>query len=108
MNVLGGAPYGYRYVKKNEATDACYIVDEAQAAVVREVFEWYTVEGLSIGAIARRLNDRGVPTRFGKSRCSKGCWSAGSVVTLCIALRHGRPNAKPSIIAVWARMDIGI
>jgi len=68
VNVLSAAPYGYRYVKKNEATDACYLVDEAQAAVVRDVFEWYTVEGLSIGAIARRLNDRGVPTRFGKSR----------------------------------------
>ncbi len=67
VNVLSGAPYGYRYVKKNEATDACYLVDEAQAAAVREVFAWYTVEGLSIGGIARRLNERGVPTRFGKS-----------------------------------------
>jgi len=67
VNVLSGAPYGYRYVKRNEATDACYLVDEAQAVVVREVFEWYTVEGLSIGAIVHRLNERKVPTRFGKS-----------------------------------------
>jgi site-specific DNA recombinase len=67
VNVLSGAPYGYRYVKRNEATDACYLVDEAQAAVVREVFECYTVEGLSIGAIVHRLNERKVPTRFGKS-----------------------------------------
>jgi site-specific DNA recombinase len=67
VNVLSGAPYGYRYVKKNETTDACYLVDEAQGAVVRDVFAWYTEEGLSIGAIARRLNERGVPTRFGKS-----------------------------------------
>ena len=67
INVLSGAPYGYRYLKKSESTDACYVVDEVQAAVVREVFTWYTVEGLSIGAIVRRLNDRKVPTRFGKS-----------------------------------------
>lgn len=67
VNVLSGAPYGYRYVKRNEATNACYLVDEAQAGVVREVFEWYTVEGLSIGAIVHRLNERKVPTRFGKS-----------------------------------------
>lgn len=67
INVLSGAPYGYRYLKKSEAADACYLVDEAEAGVVREVFDWYTVEGLSIGAIARRLNDRRVPTRFGKS-----------------------------------------
>jgi site-specific DNA recombinase len=67
VNVLSGAPYGYRYLKKTDAADACYVVDEAQAAVVREVFDWYTEQGLSIGAIARRLNDRRVPTRFGKS-----------------------------------------
>src|SRR6266516_1371384 len=68
VNVLSGAPYGYRYVKRNETTDACYLVDEAQATVVRDVFDWYTMEGLSIGAIARRLNERAVPTRFGQSR----------------------------------------
>jgi site-specific DNA recombinase len=67
VNVLSGAPYGYRYVKKNQTTDACYLVDEAQRAVVRNVFAWYTEEGLSIGAIARRLNEHKVPTRFGKS-----------------------------------------
>jgi site-specific DNA recombinase len=68
VNVLSGAPYGYRYLKKTESTDACYVVDEAQAAAVREVFAWYTIEGLSIGTIVRRLNDAKVPTRFGKSR----------------------------------------
>ena len=67
VNVLSGAPYGYRYVKKMESSNACYVVVEAQAAVVQDVFTWYTEEGLSIGAIARRLNERSIPTRFGKS-----------------------------------------
>src|SRR5512136_193572 len=67
VNVLCGAPYGYRYIRKSEQAQAYYEVAEAQAAVVREVFDWYTVEGLSIGAVVRRLNDRKVPTRFGKS-----------------------------------------
>src|SRR6266498_2903039 len=68
VNVLSGAPYGYHYVKKSPTTDACYLVDEVQAQVVREVFSWYTQEGLSIGAITRRLDQQGVPTRFGKTR----------------------------------------
>jgi site-specific DNA recombinase len=68
VNVLSGAPYGYRYLKKSDIADACYQVDEAQAAVVREVFDWYTREELSLGAIVTRLNERQVPTRFGKSR----------------------------------------
>ena len=68
VNVLSSAPYGYRYLKKNEGADASYQVEETQAAMVGDVFDWYTQEGLSIGAIVRRLNERQVPTRFGKSQ----------------------------------------
>ena len=35
---------------------------EAEAEVVRLVYERYTVGHLSIGAITRLLNERGVPT----------------------------------------------
>jgi site-specific DNA recombinase len=67
VNVLSGAPYGYRYVKKTETTAAFYEVIEAEAAVVREVYRRYTEETQSIGAIVRWLNETGVPTRKGIS-----------------------------------------
>jgi site-specific DNA recombinase len=63
VNVLCGAPYGYRYMRKTQETAAYYEIIEEQAAVVRKVYDWYTAEGLSIGAIMRRLNEQGVPTR---------------------------------------------
>jgi site-specific DNA recombinase len=63
VNVLCGAPYGYRYVRKSEHTPASYAVIEAEAAVVRMVYERYTVQGLSIGEITRLLNAQSVPTR---------------------------------------------
>src|ERR1700737_4830749 len=63
VNVLGGAPYGYRYIRKSEHAPASYAVIDAEAAVVRMVYETYTVQGLSIGAITGLLNARGVPTR---------------------------------------------
>lgn len=63
VGVLSGAPFGYRYVRKSEERAAYYEVIEVEAAVVREVFDLYTVAGLSIGAIARRLSERGVPTK---------------------------------------------
>lgn len=66
VNVLSGAPYGYRYVRRTELCDAHYVVVESEAEVVREVFALYTQELWSIGAITRELNRRGVPTRFGK------------------------------------------
>ena len=67
INVLCGAPYGYRYVRKTEISDAYYAVVEVEAESVREIFRLYTEELWSIGAIARELNRRGVRTRFGKS-----------------------------------------
>jgi len=66
VNVLSGAPYGYRYVKKTEHAQGYYAVDEREAQTVRQVFQWYTQEGRSIGAIARQLNAQSIATRFGK------------------------------------------
>jgi site-specific DNA recombinase len=68
VNVLAGAPYGYRYVRKTDTSAAYYEVREAEAAVVRQVFTWYTVQGWSINAIARTLNATAVPTRSGTAR----------------------------------------
>jgi site-specific DNA recombinase len=52
VSVLSGAPFGYRYVRKSEQSAAYYEIDEAEAPVVRLVYERYTNDGLSIGAIA--------------------------------------------------------
>src|ERR1700720_853899 len=63
VSVLGGAPYGYRYIRKTSEAPARYEIDAAEAEVVRLVYDKYTVGGLSIGAIARLLRRMGVPTR---------------------------------------------
>ena len=63
VSVLSGAPYGYRYVRKSDEAPAGYTVIEAEARVVREVYDLYTVAGQSIGAITRRLNEHSVATR---------------------------------------------
>src|SRR3970282_2293726 len=63
VSVLSGAPYGYRYIRKSDEAPAAYGVIDAEAHVVQRVYEMYTVEGLSIGEIARRLNTEGIPTR---------------------------------------------
>jgi site-specific DNA recombinase len=68
VNVLSGAPYGYRYVRKTQESAAYYEIIEDQAVVVRKVYAWYTSEGLSIAAVVRRLNEQGVPTRKRLSR----------------------------------------
>jgi site-specific DNA recombinase len=72
VNVLCGAPYGYRYIRKSDHAPASYAVIDSEAAVVRMVYERYTVRGLSIGAITRLLNDQRVPTRKRVSRWGRG------------------------------------
>src|ERR1700730_11815384 len=68
VNVLSGAPYGYRYVRKNDTSAAFYEIIETEAKVVRMVFEIYTQQGLSITAVALVLNERQIATRTGKGR----------------------------------------
>jgi site-specific DNA recombinase len=63
ISVLSGAPYGYRYIRKTDEGPASYAVIDAEARVVRQVYEHYTTTGWSIGVITRWLNAGGVPTR---------------------------------------------
>ena len=68
INVLSGAPYGYRYIKKTDYSAASYEVFEKEAEVVREVYRLFTEENMNIGGIARHLNKQGISTRKGQSR----------------------------------------
>jgi site-specific DNA recombinase len=68
VNVLGGAPFGYRYTRKNPDQGARYEVVDAEAALVAELFRRYTDEGATIADLTRWLSSQGVPTRTGKTR----------------------------------------
>ena len=68
INVLSGAPFGYRYVRKNEHSAATYQILEHEAALVTELFRRYADDGASIADLARWLTEQGVPTRTGKHR----------------------------------------
>jgi site-specific DNA recombinase len=68
VNVLAGAPYGYRYLRKRDGMPASYEVIESEAEIVRAVYARYTTGDESVGAIARWLTDRGVPTRHGAAK----------------------------------------
>src|SRR5712691_13399015 len=68
VNVLSGAPYGYRYVTKYAGGgQARYELVPAEAQVVRQVFAWVGRERLTIGEVCRRLTQAGEVTRTGKT-----------------------------------------
>ena len=68
VNVLSGAPFGYRYVRKTDLCGAAYEVIEHEAVLVAEMFRRYADDGAAIADLARWLTDQGVPTRTGKHR----------------------------------------
>jgi len=68
VNVLSGAPFGYRYVRKTDLAGAAYEVIGHEAALVAEMFRRYADDGASIADLARWLTGQGAPTRTGKNR----------------------------------------
>ena len=68
VNVLSGAPYGYRYVAKSAGGgQARYEILPDEARVVRQVFDWVGRDRLTIGEVCRRLTQAGERTRTDKT-----------------------------------------
>lgn len=63
VGVLSGAPYGYRYVcKQDGGGQARYEVVAEEAQVVRQMFKWVGVERVSLGEVRRRLKKADILT----------------------------------------------
>jgi site-specific DNA recombinase len=96
ISVLSGAPYGYRYIRKSDEAPAAYAVMEAEARVVRQVYERYTVAGLSIGAITREINDQGVATRKPNARWERSMvWAMLRNPAYCGTACFGKTRVAP-------------
>jgi len=69
VNVLSGAPYGYRYVPRHEGGgQARYEIVMEEARVVRQIFDWVGRDRLSIGEVCRRLMRAKELTRTGRKQ----------------------------------------
>ena len=53
VNVLGGAPSGYRYIRKTADSGALYELIAHEAALVAEMFRRYADDGATIAGLAR-------------------------------------------------------
>jgi site-specific DNA recombinase len=68
INVLGGAPYGYRYIRRTDTSEARYQIVDDQAGVVREMFRRYTEDQVAIAHLVQWLAAEGIPSPTGKAR----------------------------------------
>jgi site-specific DNA recombinase len=72
VSVLGGAPYGYRYVSSREGDgESHYEIVLEEARVIQQMFAWAGRDGLSIGEVCRRLKEQGIPSPTGKSHWAR-------------------------------------
>lgn len=75
--MIAAPPFGYRMVRETEE-GTLWIIDEEKANYVRDVYE-RRLNGESFVAIAKSLNDRGIPTPR-KPRLTKAAyWRPGTV-----------------------------
>lgn len=68
------APYGYRVDPERPRDPAGVRIEEAEAAIVREMFAWYAEESRSFCSLARLLQERGIRTSTGQVR-----WNLASI-----------------------------
>jgi site-specific DNA recombinase len=64
----GHSTFGYHYVRKTPESSAALVVNEEQAAIVRNIFEMFAGGNFGLVTIARTLEERGVLTQRGKAR----------------------------------------
>ena len=101
VNVLGGAPYGYRYVRRSENAEARYEIVEDEAVVVRALFRRYVDDGVSIAELVRGLAADGVATSTGKARWDRstiwGMLRNPAYAGRAAYLKTGRVDGSPTL-----------
>lgn len=76
--INGHSLYGYNYIKKTNTEPARYEINEEQAEIVRMIFDWVGNERISMNDVVRRLYEKGIPPRKGKSEF----WTTGPILRL--------------------------
>ena len=101
VNVLGGAPYGYHYVRRSDDAAARYEIVKDQAAVVRELFRRYVDDSVSIAELARWLTADGILTATGKAHWDRstiwGMLRNPAYAGRAAYLKTGRVDGSPAL-----------
>ncbi len=82
-NYVGGSiPYAYEALKNANGRGKKLRLVKEEAAVVKQIFEWFAYEGKAVTWIAKMLNDTGVPKSRGNSRATTKRWHDSSVIQM--------------------------
>ena len=108
VNVLSGAPFGYRYIRKTPEAPARYELVPHEAALVAEMFRRYADDGAAIADLRRWLTGQGVRTRTGKERWDRSViWGMLRNPAYAGTAAYGKTKEVPGTAALnrFARIE---
>jgi len=78
-NLLGyNPPYGYDYIPKTKEKNGCFVINPVEAEVVKKIFYWVGIEGISLREVIRRLYEFKIPPKKQK----RPTWTKGPIVRM--------------------------
>lgn len=83
--MIAQAAFGYKlertYQSEGNSVGTRWVIDPPTAQIVRDMYSW-RFSGMSVAAMARRLNEAGIPPPRGGRKGQPGYWRPGSVYRL--------------------------
>ncbi|MBX9703494.1 MAG: recombinase family protein [Silvanigrellaceae bacterium] len=78
INVLGGAPYGFRYINRSMGGgEALYEINVEEAEIVQKIFFWVGYDRITMNEVCCRLKKGGIPSPKGKA-----IWNRSVILSL--------------------------
>lgn len=73
----GNVSFAYSRFLGYKKEDGKIVIDKEQAVVVKQIYQWYLRDGLTLTAIAQRLNENSVKTPGGKNN-----WTVNNITSI--------------------------
>ena len=73
----GNVSFAYSRFLGYKKEDGKIVIDKEQAVVVKQIYQWYLRDGLTLTAIAQRLNENSVKTPSGKNN-----WTVNNITSI--------------------------
>jgi site-specific DNA recombinase len=89
-------PYGYRYEGRSGAIPARLVINEVEAAMVRQLYSWMLRDGLTIRQCMKRLNAGPWITRSGRAKWSSSVVHHILTDPVYCSVPNGRFSTPPS------------
>ena len=94
-NYVGSTrPYGYN-IKRVHKKERILVINEAEAPVVKMIFDWWTIDRMTPGQIAKKLTEMQIPTKTGNKEWNRG--TIGDILTNTHCVGKVRWNKRKTV-----------